>query len=120
MCWGGMNDAGVNGGTAYTNENDGKQSQILSKGKQHQQDRNANDPFSNPNHTAVRNFHGDKAADASSHGDANEKQTGKSGCCNGVNVLDRNQIAACPEAHGLFNSRIEEKANCNCFRTWQP
>ena len=38
MCWGGMNDAGVNGGTAYTNENDGKQSQILSKGKQHQQE----------------------------------------------------------------------------------
>ena len=108
---GGVDDTGIDGSTAHTQDHQPCEGGELAAGDQQEQHADADNAKTHADHGVVRQLHGDKAIDKSANGDTQVKQTGEAGSGGGIHPPVQNQIAGGPQACGLLQSTVAEKGN---------
>ena len=110
-----MNDAGINRCTSKSDENQSGHRGDFAKGKKQSDDAKENNTFAKTNHLYITEFYSHKTADCAADSNADKEETcQKCGClCRQISV--KYQIAARPQARGLFEGTITEKGNHNIF-----
>ena len=113
---GGVNDGGINGGAAQTNHNQASQGSKAANGQRHAGDSQEDQSLAQTDHLGVIQLHGQKSAGGSSRCDAHIEQAGKPGGSFRCKPALEHQVAAGPQAGGLFQGTIAEECDHDLLR----